>query len=61
MQHIMKIRPAWSGKKGKGGAIISLPSLVLTEMNTKVGESLSISVEEGKIVMRKIAEVQGSN
>lgn len=57
MQHIMKIRPAWKNKKGEqGGAIISIPTSVLDQINAVLGDSLSISVEDRKIVMKKIKE-----
>jgi len=53
----VKIRPAWSGKKGRGGAIISLPAEIRKEAGVEIGEYLSISVEEGKIILSKIKEV----
>jgi len=58
MTKILKIRHAWSGKKGRGGAIISLPAEILKEAGVRVGDNLSISVQNGRIVMSKIMEVE---
>lgn len=59
MAHIMKVRPAWKKKSGQqGGSIITLPSDVISQIDVTIGDSLSISVEEGTIVMRKVAEVR---
>lgn len=61
MIHIRKIRPAWKKKSGEqGGAIISLPKSLLQEGNIIVGDNLSISIKEGKIVMGKIRKVKDS-
>lgn len=58
MQHIMKIRPAWKNKQGEqGGAIVSLPTSLLREVGVQVGDSLSVSVQDGAVVMKKIVEV----
>lgn len=57
MKHIMKIRPAWKNKKGEqGGAIVSLPTSLLREVGVQVGDSFSISVADGTIIMKKIVE-----
>lgn len=55
MIKVRKIRPSWKKKTGEqGGAIISLPVSLLREANIIVGDHLSISIKEGKIVMEKI-------
>lgn len=54
---ILKVRPAWSGKNGKGGAIISLPSKIRKEVDIQIGDSISLRVENGTIVLRKIKEI----
>ncbi len=61
MIKIRKIRPAWKKKTGEqGGAIISLPVSLLREANIMVGDHLSISIKEGKLVMEKIRKVKDS-
>jgi bifunctional DNA-binding transcriptional regulator/antitoxin component of YhaV-PrlF toxin-antitoxin module len=55
--NVIKIRPAWSGNKGRGGAIISIPVNIRTAAGVNVGDSLSISVVDGKIILSKIIEV----
>lgn len=50
----LKIRPAWSGKKGSGGAIISLPAKLRKEAGLNVGDYVSISLENGKLTMTKM-------
>ena len=52
----IKIRPAWSGKKGRGGAIISLPIEIRKEAGVNVGDYLSIAVKDGKIILCKMIE-----
>ena len=49
----MKIRPAWSGKKGRGGAIVSLPVAVRKEAGLNVGDHVEMKVVSGKIIISK--------
>jgi antitoxin component of MazEF toxin-antitoxin module len=54
----MKVRPAWRKRTGEqGGAIISLPISILSELGIEIGDSLSVSVEDGRIVLREVIEV----
>jgi bifunctional DNA-binding transcriptional regulator/antitoxin component of YhaV-PrlF toxin-antitoxin module len=49
----MKIRPAWSGKKGRGGAIVTLSSDIRKESGLRVGDNVDIKVVNGKIIISK--------
>ena len=49
----LKIRPAWSGKKGRGGAIVSLPADIRKESGLNVGDNVDMKVVNGKIIISK--------
>lgn len=55
---IIKIRQA-SGNSKKT-MIMTLPVAIATDLKIKIGDSLAVSIEDGKIVLRKI-KVEGVN
>jgi bifunctional DNA-binding transcriptional regulator/antitoxin component of YhaV-PrlF toxin-antitoxin module len=54
---IIKLRPAWSGTKGRGGCIITIPKAIRTEAGVQVGDCMTMTVmAPGEIRIRKIQE-----
>ena len=53
----VKVRPAWSGKKGRGGCIVTIPKATRNEAGIKPGDCVTMTVTApGEIRIKKIQE-----